>query len=127
MARTCCASFAMIGGHSWSRSCHCAVDVVGVIGTFSLPAIQCITPRVASCTIICTVHQRHPDEFVLRWLVIEVTRSTQSLVCNQQASKVLHEFRESSQCSSCNFVVWTFSVISVVLLMTFFHKFHEPF
>ena len=27
----------LVGGRSWSRSCHFAVGVVGVVGTFSLP------------------------------------------------------------------------------------------
>ena len=39
LAELCCDSkdVFLVDGHSWSRSCHLAVGVVGVIGTFSLP------------------------------------------------------------------------------------------
>ena len=39
LAEICCDSkdVFLVDGHSWSRSCHLAVGVVGVIGTFSLP------------------------------------------------------------------------------------------
>ena len=39
LAETCCDSkdVFLVNGRSWSRSCHFAVGVVGVIGTFSLP------------------------------------------------------------------------------------------
>ena len=52
----------LVDGRFWSRSCLLAVDVVGVIGTFSLP-LTCIIPRADSCTIICTVRQRHRYKF----------------------------------------------------------------
>ena len=60
LAKTCCDSKdeILVNGHSWLRSCHLAVGVVGVIGTFSLP-LTCIIPRADSCTIVCAVHQRH--------------------------------------------------------------------
>ena len=48
----------LVDGRSWSRSCHFAVGMVGVFGTFSLP-LTCVIPHADSCTIICTVRQRH--------------------------------------------------------------------
>ena len=39
LAELCCDSkdVFLVDGCSWSRSCHLAVGVVGVVGTFSLP------------------------------------------------------------------------------------------
>ena len=39
LAKLCCDSkdVFLVDGRSWSRSCHLAVGVVGVVGTFSLP------------------------------------------------------------------------------------------
>ena len=53
---------ALVDGRFWSRSCHLAVGVVGVIGTFSLP-LTCVIPRADFCTIICAVRQRHRYNF----------------------------------------------------------------
>ena len=41
LAEMCCDSknVLLVGRRSWSRSCHFAVGVVGVVGTFSLPYI----------------------------------------------------------------------------------------
>ena len=60
LAELCCDSKneVLIDGRSWSRSCHLAVGMVGVIGTFSFP-LTCIIPHADSCTIVCTVRQRH--------------------------------------------------------------------
>ena len=52
----------LVDGRFWSSSCHLAVGMVGVVGTFSLP-LTCIIPRADSCTIICTVRQRHRYNF----------------------------------------------------------------
>ena len=52
----------LVDGRFWSRSCHLAVGVVGVVGTFSLP-VTCVLPRADSCTIICAVCQRHRYKF----------------------------------------------------------------
>ena len=52
----------LVDGRSWSRSCCLAVGVVGVVGTFSLP-LTCVIPCADSCTIICTVRQRHRYKF----------------------------------------------------------------
>ena len=64
LAEMCCDSQdeVLVDGRSWSRSCHLAVGVVGVVGTFSLP-LTCVIPRADSCTIICTVRQRHRYKF----------------------------------------------------------------
>ena len=43
---------------SWSRFCHTAVGMMGVVGTFSLPE-HYVIPRADSCTIVCTDRQRH--------------------------------------------------------------------
>ena len=60
LAELCCDSKdeVLVDGRSWSRSCRLAMGVVGVVGTFSLP-LTCVIPRADSCTIICTVRQRH--------------------------------------------------------------------
>ena len=52
----------LVDGRSWSRSCRLVVGVVDGVGTFSLP-VTCIIPRADSCTIICTVRQRHRYKF----------------------------------------------------------------
>ena len=46
LAELCCDSKdeVPVVGHSWSRSCHLAVGVVGVVGTFSLPFNLCHSP-----------------------------------------------------------------------------------
>ena len=64
LAEICCGSKneVLIDGCSWSRSCHLAVGVVGVVGTFSLP-LTCVIPHADSCTIFCTVRQRHLYKF----------------------------------------------------------------
>ena len=63
LAELCCDSknVSLVDGHSWSRSCRLAVGMTGAIGTFSLPLLYVI-PRVDSCTIVCTVCQRHRYE-----------------------------------------------------------------
>ena len=51
----------LVGRRSWSRSCHCAVGVVGVIGTISLPYI-----RHSPCRFpynLCALRQRHRNKF----------------------------------------------------------------
>ena len=90
LAELCCDSKdeVLVDGHSWLRSCRLAVGVVGVVGTFSLP-LTYVIPRADSCTIICTVCQRHhynSGTFLLRWLLIVVMRYPQSPNRNQQAS-----------------------------------------
>ena len=47
LAEMCCDSKdeVLVDGHSWSRSCHLAVGMVGVVGTFSLP----LTLRHSPC------------------------------------------------------------------------------
>ena len=64
LAEICCDSEdkVLVDGRFWSRSCHLAVGVVGVIGTFSLP-LTCVIPGADSCTIICAVRQRHRYNF----------------------------------------------------------------
>ena len=64
LAEMCCDSKdeVLVDGHFWLRSCRLAVGVVGVVGTFSLP-LTCVIPRADSCTIICTVRQRHRYNF----------------------------------------------------------------
>ena len=48
LAKMCCDSKDMflVGRRSWSRSCHFAVGVVGVIGTFLLPSLASFPVRI---------------------------------------------------------------------------------
>ena len=89
LAKMCCDSDVfLVDGCSWSRYCGVPVGVEGVAGTFSLP-LTCVIPHADSCTIICTVRQRHrykSSSFLLWWLVIVVMRYPQSPNHNQQAS-----------------------------------------
>ena len=62
LAKMCCDSknMLLVGRRSWSRSCRCAVGMVGVIGTFSLPCI-CHSPCGFPYNL-CALRQRHHND-----------------------------------------------------------------
>ena len=77
--------------------------------------MQCVIPHADSCTIICALLPTTPrlSGVSLRWLVIEGMSFTQSLVSNQQASRLpmnlenvlilsyyFHELSYFSMCSN---------------------------
>ena len=93
------ASVVLVGGHSWSRSCHCAVGMMGVVGTVSLPEIQYVSSRADSRTIsvlyINGTITSPVNFFTLRQLVVEVTSTAPS----PSSSSRCHSIHEFSECS----------------------------
>ena len=111
MAKMCCDSrtIAVVSGHSGSRSCHCAVDIVGVIGTFLLPKLASFPMRIPVQLSVLSANDTMTSlvtSFILWRLVVEVTSKAPSPSVISRHHFVLASFPSTQRNRSlfdCNF------------------------
>ena len=116
----------LVDGRSWSRSCRLAVGVVGVAGTFSLP-LTCVIPHADSCTIVCTVRQRHRYESGIFFAVMAVDCGDEiPSKSKPQPAGVTSYANPANLLSFCCFVFdFQFLISELVTFLQFSCKFHE--